>query len=765
MKSKYETMKKIGMLTLMGLGVMALPFVSHAHQLSWLQPAIHAMTSGAVATPLGTTYSISHQVGVDPDGTGGDPPICFSIVNPTFPGAPDNIVTYDNIPETISTDLFGTVPSVTETSTAQPDGSFQLTITTRSPSGTDLFPAGLTDGSGNALSDGCFIIGEEDPLTWTGLDVVVVAIITGLKDGDDVFFKNISSLFASPWNGVARVQMLDVAGLGINQVRVEMIVSKSSEAPANDDCANAEPALNGITPFTNVGATTDGTSEPSMCSFSGSDAVDSDVWFQYTASCTGDLNIDTCNSLFDTKIAVYDFCNACPTVDPPQVCNDDSEQCGPVGEQSRVSIPTSQNDCFTIRVGGFLGDQGPGSLRIDCVFGACCVDDSCSENNSRQDCLNQGGEWFPRQRCAGFACPSPPPDHDECVEAVPLFTDTPYQGSTESATGRDESLLCGINDIIDVWHIWEADCTGIAKFSLCESTFDTTLTLYDNCDGNELACSDDDCPGLGNTSEIDYFVNAGETYWLRVSGHDAAQGAYSINIEPCVEEDQACCFPTFPTCFPFTESECLSNGGTPLGIGTFCRGDINGNQIDDACEGCPTETLISTLPPQCSIDARYPHDPIDSVSVMGWNSIKMTFDCDPGLKLPDEFTVTLDPPGTPPTVTQVIILGDTATVYLDSPVPPGHWACFEHVAGAKMCVGILPGDVDQNGVTNLLDVTALIDHLNGNVNPAQDFWQCDIDRSGECSPSDLLGLINLFNGASEFEVWFDASLPVNVNCP
>ncbi len=37
----------------------------------------------------------------------------------------------------------------------------------------------------------------------------------------------------------------------------------------------------------------------------------------------------------------------------------------------------------------------------------------------------------------------------------------------------------------------------------------------------------------------------------------------------------------------------------------------------------------------------------------------------------------------------------------------------------------------------------------------------DIDRSGETSGQDILRLIDLLNGASEFEVWITRSLPAN----
>jgi hypothetical protein len=38
-------------------------------------------------------------------------------------------------------------------------------------------------------------------------------------------------------------------------------------------------------------------------------------------------------------------------------------------------------------------------------------------------------------------------------------------------------------------------------------------------------------------------------------------------------------------------------------------------------------------------------------------------------------------------------------------------------------------------------------------------WQCDIDRSGQCAPPDILSLVDLLNGAGMYDVWLGRTLP------
>ena len=92
--------------------------------------------------------------------------------------------------------------------------------------------------------------------------------------------------------------------------------------------------------------------------------IGSDIWFNYNATFTGAIDIDTCGSTFDTVLAVYDGCD-CPA-NPANLlaCNDDcgGVPCPPL--QSCVKVQVVAGQCYKIQVGGFAGQQGVGVINI-----------------------------------------------------------------------------------------------------------------------------------------------------------------------------------------------------------------------------------------------------------------------------------------------------------------------------------------------------------------------------------------------------------------
>lgn len=119
-----------------------------------------------------------------------------------------------------------------------------------------------------------------------------------------------------------------------------------------------------------------------------------------------------------------------------------------------------------------------------------------------------------------------PPANDECINAVAITLDTPYYGSTSGSMGADISI-CGINDMADVWHSFTPSATRDYVISLCGSSFDTTLAVYDACGGIELDCSDDAC---GLQSELILSAAAYQPYLIRISGYDGATGDYILTV-------------------------------------------------------------------------------------------------------------------------------------------------------------------------------------------------------------------------------------------
>jgi len=143
----------------------------------------------------------------------------------------------------------------------------------------------------------------------------------------------------------------------------------------NDGCNGAIEVQNGATPFSNSGATTDG---PTDC------AIGADVWYRYTATCTGGVRIDLCGSSYDTALAVYRT-SVCPAVNPVACNNDDGPLCG--GVSSSVIFTAAQGERFLIRVGGFSSFQGSGIMTISCPR-ICACDWNHDQDLTSQDFFN-----------------------------------------------------------------------------------------------------------------------------------------------------------------------------------------------------------------------------------------------------------------------------------------------------------------------------------------------------------------------------------------
>ena len=132
--------------------------------------------------------------------------------------------------------------------------------------------------------------------------------------------------------------------------------------PANDDCGNAIAVEVGTTEFTTVDATGSGFDDPLSCSTSTGGQVFADVWFSWTAPCTGFATIGTCGSSFDSRFSVY--VGGCPSGPTNALLCGDSG-CGDDSSGQSLVVEGQQ---LLIRVGSpFEGQEGDGVLTIDCV--------------------------------------------------------------------------------------------------------------------------------------------------------------------------------------------------------------------------------------------------------------------------------------------------------------------------------------------------------------------------------------------------------------
>jgi len=128
----------------------------------------------------------------------------------------------------------------------------------------------------------------------------------------------------------------------------------SPPSPSGDDCADARP-VGDVTnlSFDTRGATFDG---PARCMSS------PNIWYCYTASCTGNVTVALSASSYDTMLAVYDGCGCYPTSSDLIACDDDS---GP-GYQSRITFAANADSEYLIEIGGYGSETGHGRLSIHC---------------------------------------------------------------------------------------------------------------------------------------------------------------------------------------------------------------------------------------------------------------------------------------------------------------------------------------------------------------------------------------------------------------
>lgn len=296
------------------------------------------------------------------------------------------------------------------------------------------------------------------------------------------------------------VWKIRVAGVDGARGAISMTTS-SGTAPANDDCGAAQAIGEGTVSASTIFAGGNGAS-----SCNGNDPAD--IWYVYTPSASGTARASLCASNFNTTLAIYDACDGNEIA-----CNDDSGTCANTN-RSELTWSVDQGTPYWVRIAGSGGTRGTtASMTIALV-----------------------------------------PANDDCFSCTPVGEGV-FGGSTTAAGGIDESS-CGTNDTKDVWYCYTASQTGTTTISLCGSTFDTTLTIFDgSCGGTELLCDDDSMIGtcsatattLQSWSAIRTVENA--TYLIRVAGFNGASGNYTLTINAVAPVENDLC----DDCTPISE--------------------------------------------------------------------------------------------------------------------------------------------------------------------------------------------------------------------
>lgn len=343
-------------------------------------------------------------------------------------------------------------------------------------------------------------------------------------------------------------QMLDGIGFQIQFVTAPVggVTVNVSNVNAADDCVNAASISDGVTAFSTLNTTTDGPGHPgSGCDQAGTNTVSNDIWYDYTASCSGILSVSTCGTAnFDTRVAVYDtlVCE-CPVTDADLlVCNDDASGCA--GSTSEAVISgVAAGDCYKIRVGGTGDVSGTGDITITCT------------------------------------------GNDACPGAEAIALGATVRGSTRNTVLNDGAAPdCGTGSVDSpgVWYSVLGTGDRITA-SLCSGTsYDSRLTVYeDTCGALSCVADADDTCGLQET--VSWCSTLGTQYLVLVHGAGGALGDFTLRATNASCNDGNAC----------TDDSC--GGGVCSNVNNYddttecCNPMTGGTEFIDDINPCTTD--------------------------------------------------------------------------------------------------------------------------------------------------------------------------------
>lgn len=262
--------------------------------------------------------------------------------------------------------------------------------------------------------------------------------------------------------------------------------------PANDDCANCESISGeGDFNFDNTDATSTGPDHV-LCDSFGTQAIDNDVWYCWTAPCDATAVLETCSlTSVDTKIAVYDSTD-CGNLDANILdCNDDS-----CSLQSRVTWAATSGSTYLVRIGTFPGaDGGTGQFNITCGAGA--------------------------------------PANDDCANAESVAIGATVSGDTSTATLDANATDCGTTVTAPgVWYSVIGNGNELTASTCNQAAYDTKISVYCGTCGSVICVdgNDDGAGCSGFTSEISWCSAVGQEYLVLVHGFSSETGAFDLSI-------------------------------------------------------------------------------------------------------------------------------------------------------------------------------------------------------------------------------------------
>lgn len=307
--------------------------------------------------------------------------------------------------------------------------------------------------------------------------------------------------------------------------------------PVNDDC---DGAINLVGPgphtLTNANAT-DGTAPEDTCDgILAPGQFTRDVWYTYTAECTGSLTVDLCDTTagsFDDSVLQL-FTGPCESL-VDLVCDDDG--CGTVAGHASATTSVDVGQVVFIRVGswtnGLPTNEGEFIMNITCVQA----------------------------------------DNDNCTDAEELAMPASVSGSLVGTEPDEPNILCGTSQTTSGrWYT----VVGTGKFitaATCSSPaigqgplWNAQLSVFCGANCPSLICvdgaDDNTCAAAPKDPQVHESVTwcgaAGQRYWILVHTDTVvdpmdytltvSEGAVCTGAQSCGPPNDECAGATAVTC-------------------------------------------------------------------------------------------------------------------------------------------------------------------------------------------------------------------------
>jgi len=326
------------------------------------------------------------------------------------------------------------------------------------------------------------------------------------------------------------------------------------EAGPGDECDSATEAMLGANPFdTSLATASEPAPDETQCEGTYLEwGASPDMWMYWVATGSGTASFDTCDvASYDTSIVLYEG-----TCDNQIACDGDSGAADcQLYSSLMADIPVTEGTTYYIRLGGWQGATGAGTLNISLIggdaVGACCMTDGSCMDYISADCLAAGGAWDSTIMCADASCPQPYAGCDSGVDNCDACWVDGDDATTDCNGGATPQnidngvAMCGsssvYNDVgglyrdLDWYYNASLNAGGTFTISAGSSGIDLLFGVVTNADSTFVAAFV--MPG-GYEGSVDIDVPAGDyslvatcNEWNEAWTCDSGLTDYSIQLD------------------------------------------------------------------------------------------------------------------------------------------------------------------------------------------------------------------------------------------